>query len=411
MDIALVNQPIDLMVSPFENSIALWSNRVAPHLAQKHPVYVYAKRSKVQKRIEAPPNLEYVLVPALPNRVVNKTGGLITRLGSDSLPGYASQLNNLDYSLSVALSLRQRQIGIVHIHNFTQFVPVIHAVVPKAKLVLHMNCEWLTQLSYEDMARRIELCSLVLGSSNYITQKIRDRFPQYADRCQTIYNGVDVDVFSTPTPDQSAEVNETKRFLFVGRVSPEKGVHDLIEAFSIAAQQNPHLELNLLGHIGALPIDFIVQSSDDPAINALSRFYEDDYGEILKRMVPENLKDRVHFLGPTSHAGVVEHYHKADVLVNPSYSESFGMSLVEAMACYKPVIATKVGGMVEIVDDGKTGLLVERGDVAALAEAMMSLAADDQRRQVMGEAGRQRVVSTFSWAQIAQTLTGYYEAL
>jgi glycosyltransferase involved in cell wall biosynthesis len=105
---------------------------------------------------------------------------------------------------------------------------------------------------------------------------------------------------------------------------------------------------------------------------------------------------------------VVAHVQRGDILVNPSYSESFGMSLVEAMACSRPVVATRVGGMKSIVDDGRTGLIVDRGDVAGLAAAIVRLVGDDDLRATMGRNGRKRVEELFSWDVIAASARDLY---
>jgi glycosyltransferase involved in cell wall biosynthesis len=96
------------------------------------------------------------------------------------------------------------------------------------------------------------------------------------------------------------------------------------------------------------------------------------------------------------------------LLLNPSFSESFGMSLIEAMACGIPVVATRVGGMTGIVADGETGLVVEPGDVPALAEATSVLLADDSRRREMGAAARRRALELFSWERVTEALDALY---
>jgi spore coat protein SA len=413
MRIGIVNQPCDPMLPPYENSIAIWTNRVVPYLAKRHHVVVYARRMRIQKRIAPPPNSPYIFIRSLHHRAVTEAVKLLPKRGESRLPAYASALCSLDYSLPIALSIRGRKLDLVHVHNYSQFVPVIRALNPGVKIVLHMNCEWLTQLPHEEMARRVQMSDLVLGSSDYITQKIRERFPRYETRCQTVYNGVDVDTFKVAAGNgNGASIpDHKKRLLFVGRVSPEKGVHVLLEAFAIAAAQDPQLELDIVGYVRALPIEFIVNASDEPQVSALAKFYEQDYGIVLKQLVPDHLANRIRFLGPSPHNRIIAHYHGADILINPSYSESFGMSLVEAMATEKPVVATRVGGMTEIVDHGKSGLLVERGDPRGLAEAILYLARDSSLRREMGQRGRQRAEEIFAWPQVAARLQTYYEAL
>ena len=87
---------------------------------------------------------------------------------------------------------------------------------------------------------------------------------------------------------------------------------------------------------------------------------------------------------------LLPYYQNADLVINPSLSEAFGMTLVEAMATQTPVIATTIGGMPEIVDDGVTGLLVDPGNPQAIAKAAIELISDPDRARAMGIAGRKK---------------------
>src|SRR5262249_3834736 len=98
----------------------------------------------------------------------------------------------------------------------------------------------------------------------------------------------------------------------------------------------------------------------------------------------------------------------AAVFVCPSVYEPFGLVNLEAMACEAPVVASAVGGIPEIVEDGRTGLLVPPADPAALAAAVNALLADPARARALGQAGRRRVLDRFTWAHTArQTLAVY----
>lgn len=416
MKIAFLNQPFDRLVRPVKSSISIWTTRVAPYLANEHDVVVYGRRSRLQTRIDRDGKVDYQLLRTLPYGFARK---LTQRLGNSipfGLPSYASVATYLDYALAAAVDIRRRKIDIAHIHNFTQFVPVIRQVNPHVKIVLHMNCEWLSQLPRGVMGRRIAQCDLVLGSSDYISRLVRERFPEYAGRCATVYNGVDTDHFAPGTRDPSATPSAATssapiKVLFVGRVSPEKGVHDLIAAFTSAARKDGRLELNIVGPVVSLPSEYIVGASSDPDIKALARFYDGRYEDHLRALIPADLSDRIHFRGATTNVKIIEHYREAAILVNPSYSESFGMSLAEGMACGLPVVATRVGGMVEIIGDGSVGRLVDRGDTDALADAILTLASDDALRTRMGFAGRAQAVASYSWGVIAAKIQEDYAAL
>ncbi|MCP5094000.1 MAG: glycosyltransferase family 4 protein, partial [Chloroflexi bacterium] len=224
MRIAIVSQPLDLLIPPYENSIGIWTNHIAHQMARSNPVTVFAKRNRVQQGIPAQPNLKYVFVSSIPNKVVNMLGKM---LPDGKIPVYAWCLYYLDYILPVALQIRREGFDIIHVHNFSQFVPILRQFNPHTKIVLHMACEWLTQLDYDVMDQRIGKTDLVLGASDYISNKIRNRYPHHAAHCKTCYNGVDVDIF-TGSNVPCVEQLDKRRIMFVGRVSPEKGVHDLI---------------------------------------------------------------------------------------------------------------------------------------------------------------------------------------
>ena len=106
------------------------------------------------------------------------------------------------------------------------------------------------------------------------------------------------------------------------------------------------------------------------------------------------LSDAVRFLGFVS--PVQTAIENAAIVVVPSLGEGFGMVALEAMERSRPVIASAVGGLPEIVVDGETGLVVPPGDAEALAEAMVALASDLPRAAAMGEAGRRRAIESFT---------------
>jgi glycosyltransferase involved in cell wall biosynthesis len=302
---------------------------------------------------------------------------------------------------------------VVHLHNFSRYVPIVRALNPRSKIVLHMHCEWLTQFDRRLIGRRLRHVDLIVGCSDHITEKIRRTFPEYADRCVTVYNGVDPERFNgRGCPRGGGE----RQVLFVGRISPEKGIHDLLDAFASVAAVDPTVRLTVVGRPGSAPPEFLVSLSDDPNVRDLHRFYAsgngapgDPYFSHLKEMLTPETADRVTFTGHVAYEHVIDYYRRADLVVNPSLSEAFGMSLVEAMVAEIPVVATKVGGMVEIVEEGATGLLVEPGEPARLAEAMRHLLERADVRRQMGTAGRRRALTHFSWERVVERLALQYE--
>jgi glycosyltransferase involved in cell wall biosynthesis len=421
--VALVNQPFDKVLPPDQNSIGIWSYEVANRIADRCEVTVFGKatarpaRHGGQTGAVKVGEARYRFLRVLPNRAWTVLGKLERGPGSRS-PFYSSVAYHADFAARVTAALRRSRFDVIHIHNFTGFVPTVRAANPSAKLVLHMNCEWLSQLEYQRMNDRIGKVDMVFGSSDHITGLVRDRFPHHAHKCHTVYNGVDVDGFASraaaASGDESrarGDADDASVLVFVGRLSPEKGLHDLIDAFGIVAERHPSARLELIGPPGVVPKEYIVEVSDDPLVAQLARFYDDDYLVHLENRVPPHVRERVAFTGPLSRADVADRVRRAAVLVNPSYSESFGMALVEAMASEVPVVATRAGGMKEIVDDGVTGHLVERGDVDGLAIAIDKVLGDRALRDSMGRAGRQRVLTRFAWEAVSEAALSRYREL
>ncbi len=157
-------------------------------------------------------------------------------------------------------------------------------------------------------------------------------------------------------------------------------------------------------------MEFIVGLSSDQCVCDLRQFYQCDYGRHLRSGANGDL-NAVQFVGAVEHSRLPEHYRRADVVVNPSLSESFGMSLIEAMACGLPVVATAVGGMREVVVGGGTGLLCQAAKPDELAAAILRLLEDRPLAAAMGTAGRRRAEELYSWDCVAgQTLECYREA-
>ena len=160
-------------------------------------------------------------------------------------------------------------------------------------------------------------------------------------------------------------------FLFVGRLTKDKGIHDLVQAFAKVVAANPGVELWLVG------------PDEEGLMEQLGRRRLDDSGLIR-------------WLGPTSQP---ERYMaSADVLVLPSYREGFGSVIIEAGACAIPTVAYRIDGVIDAVVEDRTGVLVDVGNIDALAAAMLDVSRDWDGRQRLGREARDRVAKEFSSA-------------
>jgi spore coat protein SA len=329
---------------------------------------------------------------------------------------FSSRLFYLFYALRVASGLRRGRFDIIHLLNFSQFAPIVRAFNPRSRLVLNMRCEWLSQLDHGTVARRLQHVDLVVGCSEHITARVRDRFPDLAGRCHTVYNGVDIRLFHPAVRTDDRPDNARPLLLFVGRVSPEKGVHVLIEALPVIREQVPELDVEIVGGLSQLPYEYLVGLSEDDLVARLARFYRrrtpDEYIGTLQRWIGEQgLNGMVTFTGALPYVDVIPRLQRAAVLVNPSLSDAFPRSPVEAMACGVPVVAARVGGVVESVVDGETGFLVTPGDSSNLAAALTRLLTDRSLRHAMGVAARRRCEEVFSWEKVAEAWAITYRKL
>jgi spore coat protein SA len=434
MKIAFINQPWTLAVpSPVGDSIGIWTYNTARQLAASHNVLIYGDRKSLFGRSEkivegiCYRGLGSKVDRLLLNRLLRRFDLILHKLKilKTDCPFIAANYFYLTYIYQVAIDLSNQQCDVIHIPNFSQFVPIIRAFNPSAKIVLHMHCEWLTQFEYSTIEKRLRQADMIIGCSEHITERIQKRFPQFADRCKTVYNGVDTELFgenlreglySTSQLNRSisslplkSKENGSKKILFVGRISPEKGLHLLLDAFREVNRRYPDTKLEIVGSEVVAPRECVFGTSNEPEVLGLSQFYLGSYLEKLKNRLLPDIEDRVVFAGYVSHEELPAHYKDADIVINPSLSEAFGMSLAEGMSSGISVIATRIGGMRSVVQEGKTGLLVEVNNPSILADAVCYLLSNDDLRKSMGKAGRQRALDLFSWEKVAESLEVEYK--
>ncbi len=193
-------------------------------------------------------------------------------------------------------------------------------------------------------------------------------------RLHTILNGIDISRFGFHGPNASGPV------VAVARLSPEKDIANLVRATAMAVERAPDLRVEVAG--------------GGPC------------RERLCRLAAElGVADRVAFLGEVRDVPAV--LSRARMFVLPSRSEGIPLTVLEAMACGLPVVATRVGGLPEVVEEGVTGHLVPPADPAALAAAMVETWSDPDRRDRMGHAGRRRAEQYFD----IRRMVAQYEAL
>jgi glycogen(starch) synthase len=182
------------------------------------------------------------------------------------------------------------------------------------------------------------------------------------------------------------------RLLFVGRLEARKGIDTLLESAAALAATGASFELRIVG--------------DDSLVGPSGRTYREDF----ERAHPE-LAGTVRFLGRVGDEALRHEYMTCDVFVAPSRFESFGLILLEAMMFAKPVVASDIGGMTEIVGDGESGLLVPPDDVDALTDTLGSLVRSPELRESIGRGGRAAYEASFTLERMAEEAERFYEEL
>lgn len=201
-----------------------------------------------------------------------------------------------------------------------------------------------------------------------------------AGRIHVIPNGVDVQRFRPPAPGERQPLS----VLFVGRLHPVKGLEALIEAWRHVAARFPDARLELRGEG---PLQSLLES----------------------RVAALDLEPTVRLLGPSR--AVAPDLRRAAVFVLPSLSEGLPNAVLEAMASGCAIVASRLGGTEEILEDGRTALLVPPGDATALADAMLRLLGDRDRREALGSTARAVAVERYALERIAERYSALYGQL
>lgn len=173
----------------------------------------------------------------------------------------------------------------------------------------------------------------------------------------------------------------------VKTLAPAYGIDLLLQAFAVLRQRLPAAALRLR-LVGGGP----------------------QRAELLALAQALGLGDTVEFIGPVDHAEVPAQLRLLDIYVAPSRHESFGVAVIEAMACGLPVVVSDAGGLPEVVQAGVSGLVVPVGDVAALADALAALVVDAGLRRRLAQAGRDRAVAQYDWPRCVDRMVACQDA-
>lgn len=391
------------------DAVTIVNYEIGRRLARRHEVVTYPKWVPGQRETESHEGVTYRRIPEGIDRALN---GLkifdAARLFNRGRPFRLSSVYYAHYAREVARDIRERGCDLVHLHTVSNFIGPIRRANPRARIVLHMHDHSLSDFDPAVIAPRLSEAALVLACSRFVAEEIRRLYPAAAARCHELYNGVDQRFLQV-----AADPAASRTVLFVGRLCPEKGVHVLLSAMGGLSRAHPQATLSLVGPLDLSPKDYVDPHGRDPIFNGLTRYYANPaaYYELISRHAGE-LGGRAFLHGRVANSEICSHYARAGIFVFPSlWHEPFGIPVIEAMAAGLPVVATRGGALPEVVVDGETGILVERGDSEGLASAIGKLLSDPHLRQRMGAAGRKRVQQLFTWDRSVARLEELYEGI
>ncbi len=349
-------------------------------------VYVRRWADDLPERVPVEPGFEVVHVPAGPSR-----------LAKEDLPAVVDE-----FTEGVAADLAVSPVQALHANYWLSAVSA-HDLKHRLELPLVATFHTLARVKAEagDLeprareeaeARIIGCCDAICASNPVEADQLIQLYGAPRERLELVPSGVDHAFFS-PGDRAGARtalgLDDRPTLLFVGRIQPLKGLTVAVEALARLRDRSTRLVV-VGGPSGA----------EGPA----------ELARVMGLIAELGLGDRVTFIEPQPHHMLSTWYRAADVVVVPSRSESFGLVALEAAACGVPVVASAVGGLRTLVDDGVTGLLVEDRDPAAWARAIDRLLDEPEKAAWMGAAAAADA-RRYSWSTTAGRLRRLYADL
>jgi phosphatidyl-myo-inositol alpha-mannosyltransferase len=286
--------------------------------------------------------------------------------------------------------LLEERFDIVHVHEpFAPFLPMVCLRLSNAINVATFHAakeggrnRWYLY-GHHALKRWFRRLDGKIAVSAPAMRLVSRYFPGYYN---IIPNGVDVEHFEREREPISQFDDGRPNILFVGRLEKRKGVKYLLRAFAEVKKEMPEARLLIVG----------------PPTRAARGYH---------RWVAAAGVADVEFIGYVSYDDLARYHHTADIVVAPATgNESQGIVLLEAMAAGRPLVASNIAGYASVVTHGVEGLLVVPENAHALADALLELLADPEKRRQMGENGRLRA-EQFRWDRVSQRVLSYYEQL
>lgn len=310
------------------------------------------------------------------------------------IPSYRHLTRFLRDSYALAQEFKRHEIDIVHCSDLlAAYYAAVAGRMANLPVLCHVRCR------HEEIRRRDGNFLRAVNKFIFVSQDTWRTFGHYvpAHRGQVVYDGIDIRTEANDGNHREAKravlaefgLPETTRIIgMVARVAPAKDYETLAKSAAAIAAAHPDTRFLIVGD------------------NSLTEVHREHYRKVSHMLGELGVADRFIF------TGFREDVHRMisamDMFVLSTHSEGFPLVVLEAMAQGKPVVATAVDGIPEIIHDGKTGLLYPHGDHLRLAEQMISLLNSDDRVAAFGEAGRELVRQNFSTPMFATSMMDLY---
>lgn len=302
--------------------------------------------------------------------------------------------NALDFSSARQLArfVSEHGIDVIHAHMARDYSLSAYAakVNPKTKFIVTRHVLFpLNRLHRRTLAG----AARVIAVSEAVAHQLRSQSLLNSDRIEVVFNGIDTSVFSRSRTETKDELRRRRRlppkgFLVgsIGELRTLKRHDDFIRAAALVAEELPSTR-------------FVIAGVDTSSDGKLRKGLDDLVAQL-------GLQDKVTFPGWLE--DVPGLLGALDVFVSASETESFGLSIVEAMAVGTAVVSTATEGAKEVIRDGNTGLMVPIGDYKKLAESIAELLHNQHRREEMGSAASRDVEQRFSLTQMVDAIERIY---
>jgi len=340
------------------------------------------------------------VVPVEPGvRVVHIDAGPRAEVPKEDLPGYVPE-----FTRGVVEHVRASgDVDAIHANYWLSGVAG-HAAKHELGLPLVSTFHTLARVKVDadvaESAERVRAEAAVIGCSDAIlancdeeSRDLQSHYDARPERIEIVAPGVDHAFFSPGDRDGARKGigwgSDGPMLLFVGRIQPLKGLD--VAVGTLAELDDQRAELAVVGG---------PSGADGPA----------ELERVLELANDLGVRERIRFVEPQPHHLLSTWYRAADVVLVPSRSESFGLVALEAAACGRPVVAAGVGGLRTIVEDGRTGFLIDGRAPASYASAVATLLDDPALATAMGHAGAERA-SRYTWSTAAARLRRLYSDL